>query len=101
MGNGGRTAFLGMTDIQTADQQPTFAEALHVWEGTKIQLEESRVDYLDCKNFGNSTSLFTAAVVLAEAFCMEREAFEVFDGIVAEENRVSVLESSLGDRAAS
>lgn len=75
----------------------TFSTSLHVWEASKDQLEESRVDYLAAKDFGNNTALFTAAFILCEAYCMERAAFEVFEGIVAEENRVAVLEDSLGD----
>ncbi len=67
-----------------------YTDALHTWEQSKIQLEESRVDYLDAKECGNSTSLFTAAVILADTYCLEQEAFVAYTHICNEDMRVAI-----------
>jgi hypothetical protein len=68
----------------------TFHEALHTWELAQDQVDESRAEYLSAKNFGNATTMFTAAVVLAEAHCIEREAFDLYQATADEEMRAVI-----------
>lgn len=92
-----------MSDFTTPDQQVsavvvggiaggesrtplTYTEARLRWQSSKEQTTESRMDYLSAKNFGNSESVFIAAVVLAEAYCLEVESHDAFEELVVEEN---------------
>jgi hypothetical protein len=59
----------------------SFSDSLRRWEACKIQLEESRQDFLACKDFGTTTALFTSAIILSEAFCMAEEAREAYEDI--------------------
>jgi len=69
----------------------TFNEALAVWEICKGQLEDSRQDYLDAKNFGNAATQFTCAVILAESFCLTEEARLKYEQIADDEYHAVLL----------
>jgi hypothetical protein len=95
-----------MSDFTTPDQQATgalgvhggvahpltYSEALHRLEACQEQLDESRMDYLSAKDFGNATSLFTAAVVLSEAVCLTEDARTVYQHVCNEDLRRAIQE---------
>lgn len=84
------------TDIQGAETEarsslpssapaPTYEQVTLKWHAAQMQLDESHEDYLSVKKTGRSEVVFTAALVLAEAYCLEREAFQVHEDMVLEE----------------
>lgn len=90
-----------MSDLTTADQQPTsgavparplsFSAALGRWELSRKQTDDCRLDYLECKNFGSSESVFVAAVVYAEAANSEAEARELYEQVCDDDYHAMLL----------